>query len=267
MKRFLLLCCLFLIVPVTFAGCAVKSAHEMAEYPWSVILVSKYELKDESVPAGAIDALSSFFSNQIGTSKIVCDVARIDKTLQIVLEFYGDRNVKEQTGYKTFRQFYGLPSGKDDLRVVDFKLDVKAFFYERTQKFENPWKTVLESESAKPDQINKEVEKWFGSALVSNVPEYVYLFESSFRRSSAEGAYKVVNNFSTFDYYYRASGDETVDQIVLFDRFENSPLWYAVAVGGTVLFMLLVYIIFANTRKKRYNDPWQSQSSPTSTGI
>jgi len=124
---------------------------------------------------------------------------------------------------------------------------------------------------ARTTSIDNEVFKYFTSIWGYNGVQRVFVFESNFRRTKVTGHFLRRNEISTFDYYFK----ETTDEITIFDRDANQPMWYAMGICATVIFMFVTYLVVANSRKRRYNTSatsstevqWHSQSFPTSTEI
>ena len=243
---------LVLVIAVTFAGCAPKTAGEEIAYPWAVILVMSFQLSSTSVPEGAVEALSKKLDLK--------NISHEKDTLKVGLYF---------KTYDDFSEYFDVThiNRKDqNTGGVETEIVRKSFTYERTITFENPWKTVLENRAGVIESIRTETVKLFSTSLKSSTPEYYYVLLSDYRRTRVPGAVSSTNLLGVYEYSFIYGPDpESVDEILIFDRFANSPAWYGVAVGATAFFMIVTYIVFAKTKRKRYNKEWLLQSSPTST--
>jgi len=209
----------------------------------------QYQLQSETVPEGAVDAFKSWFKNQageLGVGNIVIEVGRSGTTLQVVVIY---RN------YKTFAQFNGLSTEDEDLEIVSYKSTENLFFFEHTQTFPNPWVT-LRSDAASIDrttEINNEILKLF-TLSPNNETLYAFVFRSWVKRSDVTGAYKMEDHFTFFDYYVRGSGENVPEYITVFDRRANTPIWYVIGVGATLVFMAVAYVVFRATSRQRKKD-------------
>ena len=240
------------VAAVLFAGCAPKTEVDVMEHPWSVGLVIQYKYTSNLIKE-SVDAFRSEFSDD----EFVY-VNFDNKTLQI--DFYFEE-------YDDFVDYFEL-----DAQPVDYLMKESLFFYERTLTFENPFKTVLVDPTspakARIEDVNNKVTIKFG--VPTEGTDYYYLFETSFRRRIAN-TYHVVKSPYYYGYYFSVDKDNphAIQQIEIFDRYSNSPIWYAIGVAATAIFMVIMYFIFAKSKKKSYTiaevEPWQSQSSVTST--
>jgi len=224
----------------------------------------QFDLTEEKVPKGAAEALIKLLEDEPGYDFFV-DVAHgKDKDNQIILQVaIVFKTYKE---YARYFDFYNTDRRDVDHYIINTTIEEKAFYRERTQTFENPWKTALDNAPWKVAELVSHIEAGYRGYIKSAEPEYLYLFMSSFRRSEVTGTVSTSRAIDAYDYLFIYGADErSVDQIKIFDRFANSPLWYVIAVAATIIFMIAAYFVFAKMKKMRYNGTCHLQSSPTST--
>lgn len=230
-----------------FVGCSPQIKAEEREPWWSLWLITKYELNSETVAAGAMDSLMEALKVKVGTHKIEYEPKRDGTSLQLLMRYQD---------YATFRAFHGLDA---DIGKVDWKYRETAFLRETTHKHENPWK-VLESNSFdRVIEINNEVVKCFTLAP-TNQTEYFYMLRSAVRRTNVPGAYKKVDNFDSYDYYFKGLGEGALEYITVYDRRANPAIWYVLGVGATAVFMAGAYLVFRATARRKENNVQTLQS-------
>jgi len=228
------LCAIFaiLLVSVTFAGCGVKSTEDT--YPWQVILGITFEMKNEQILAGAVGTLKE----KLDTPHVTHLGAK--KELHIVFVF------KDFSKFNT--HFEMNVSDKIDVEII-----TKTFFRERTITFKNPWVAVSENEEAR--DVTAGIVETVRSTVTASyldpaiLPEYYYIFASSIRRTNVPNSTRsqITGNY---DYVF----DDSTDEVLIFDRFANQPIWYGIAVGAAGIFMIAAYLLFARAKKRRYNN-------------
>ena len=228
-----------LLTALVFTGCGVKTTEYSAKYPWPVILILKYELNPTTADTtDAIKNINTYLDNLTKDKNIETGVYTDDSALEIQLGF---------EDYETFLDFNGVTKSDDELaKVVGVKMEEKTFFYERTETFENPWKTIS-GNMEKIIAINEEINT---ASLNYTSVEYFFIFDSSMRRTSVPAAYKSENMIADYFYYFYGDSGTRTDEIVIFDRFQNDPIWYVLAVIGAGVFMVAVYLIFRGKESK-----------------
>jgi len=253
---------------IIFSGCSTFSGTESTQdkYPWSVILVLQFEMTAETIPANAVSLLKEDLKKEVteGTppqTRLIepIEVFHYQKTLQVAFEF---------NDYKDFMAYFEIAETENVININEIRT---AFFRERTISFANPWRVIFSNAKAAAEVagVISIVNSRF--SLVSPKPDHFYVFESSFRRTDVQGTIPVDNDIGVYNYvfFYDPAGlhEKSRSNIAIFDRFPNTPLWYVSALGATVLFISIMYIVFARKKNKGYNDICRLQSSPTSTEI
>ena len=244
MKKVLALVIVFMSASVFFAGCNPGTKESMETYPWQVIMVMKYTLSSETINAGAVGGIETFLDKEMEKVNGHAELHKSGKVLQIQLHF---------NTYRAFLNYNGF-NNSESVRVVTFKMEETLFFFNRTQTFENPW-LVLErnDKMQRVNAINGEVEKWVGISAITKV-EHVFVFASSFRRTDVTGNYKMERDFSNYFYFFRgnsnAESEKVPENIVLFDRFANQPIWYVIGLGVTLIFGVGLYFGLRAGKKK-----------------
>ena len=79
----------------------------------------------------------------------------------------------------------------------------------------------------------------------------VLIYQNRLTKSNADITEHVYGG--DYYYYYRVNCPEMKDEIVIFVRDANRPVWYGIAVGATVVFMVGVYLINKKKLGKRMN--------------
>ena len=220
-----------------FVGCSSNNVHESREYPqnWGVILVMRYELRSEEVDANLLKALLDDMDVMFHGAQNAFHQTWVRGTaLQVELHF---------ERYEDFTKFFGLNKELD--KTIDFKLQEEMFFVHRTIKFDNPWNHVINND--KVVHLRERVSWHYAGQLSATVDRRdVFVFASATRRSSVEGSYRTDRNVGEYIYYFNSS----VEQIVIYDKFANSPMWYVTGIGATIVFMGIVYLAYINKRGK-----------------
>jgi len=219
---------------VLLVGCSGVE-NRTRDYPWELILVMRYRLDSEAIRDGAVGGLETFLDGQFTGVAGHGEVHHQGNVLQIQLHF---------DNYRAFLLFNGLSATTEILdNVVEVQIDTSLFFLERTMTFQNPWIKIADNMN-RTESINNAV-AGYANLDATVLPEYVFVFPSTVRRTRVEGHYQRENNLIEFLYYFRAD----VEDIVIFDRMPNTPIWYVIGIGATIAFMLVVYMLFRVTRK------------------
>jgi len=238
---------LIALTAVMFAGCAPKTTTKKVEIWWSIYLITQYTLSSETVAAGAVDGFNAAMQTKTagvvddkGNPKISYELSQSGTTLQLVM-VYKD--------YDALRKFYGLDASTG---YVDYTTKETTFLIEYSHTHQNPWQTLVSATIDRTTEINNEILMFF-TLSPSNQTGYYYLLRAGTRQTSVTGAYKSVDNITSYDYYFNSD----VDQITVYNRRPNTPMWYVVGACATVIFMLGAYFVFKsvyNRRKVRYTN-------------
>ena len=141
-----------------------------------------------------------------------------------------------------FGNFYSYVK-YNDLALTRVQVERSLFFIERTTKF-NAYTKFFDSEgqSKKSAAIVSEFNKEFDLVTLEKTPkpEYLYVLAESMRRSETN-ATKTESEFGDYTYYFKVANDRQ-NYVEIFDRRPNTPIWYGIAVGATVIAMGLFYI-------------------------
>ena len=275
-SRAFLTACLVALVAVFFLGCTTDNNESNPYGPpnwpwnWAIVLLIQFEFNFEIASEPNYQQKIKALEDSLGHEDII-DVASRGKILQVALAFDVPERRSADTALKEFANFFDLTVAVEPVKEIWTE---RAFTSDRTLTFENPWKTVFEDKDATAfidDEIIQTVKARYGS------PErvrYIYEFSTNFRRTAVSAGDKQAELFRDgLAWNYFILVDRTIPgaipDIVILDRYANSPPWYGVAVVATIIFMALMYIVFrtfANSKRKRYNNTqWDSQSSPTFT--
>jgi len=214
---------LVLLLSVVSAGCNGAPKKETMAHPWPVIIVLKYQLQGDTVPAGSVDAMTEYLKD------VETIISVKDKVLQIELWF------EEHNEFLKFFDVTDTP--------VNYEQREHLFTWERTFKFANP--VTLVKGTPALGGIEDEVKKLFTLDAAEEV-EYVYVFCTGFRRSRVTGHYNYENLIIVHYYYFR----DDVETIQIHDKFANTPIWYVLGVVGTAVFMVALYLILRNKKDK-----------------
>ena len=139
--------------------------------------------------------------------------------------------------YYSFAAFNEIDLTKDKLAERDTKRGV--FFSELTVELPSPATRFFGI--VKSAQI---IKRFTNDLAPDKKIEYVYVFSSSYRRTSTN-CDEEVRTGDSYDYYYLV--DET-EKVILFTRDANRPVWYGLAVVVTAAAMTIFY--FVSRRKK-----------------
>ena len=113
------------------------------------------------------------------------------------------------------------------------------FLRERTIVFTNPYNRFFNTNTRSSD-IVRAFDETFNSG--EGVEQFDYIFASNFRRTNVNTQDSGRN--IELDYIYKFSDIDTdTGDIVVFDRFPNTPVWYGLTALGVVLAMLVFYVI------------------------
>jgi hypothetical protein len=86
----------------------------------------------------------------------------------------------------------------------------------------------------------------------------MYVFSSSFRRTEVKNTVNQEQIGRTFNYIFTYGDQNGTDEIVIFDRFANTPIWYGLAVLTSGIFIAGTYIIISRKRSGETPTPVQS---------
>jgi len=149
---------------------------------------------------------------------------------------------------KSYQTFTGLDLTQAPYRTVE--MNETLFLVERTTTLASP-----QSRFFNPTAISTLL-TGFNSAF-NQSGEGIhggYVFLSNFRRTSVPAADKRVFDPATRVYEYQFFTATTLNnEIVIFDRFANTPMWYVVAVGGAIVVMAGFYLISRAISRNRMN--------------
>jgi len=142
-----------------------------------------------------------------------------------------------------------------DLQVIPrTQVDINRglFTIERTITMQNPFRTFFDNTYQVGTQnrtymLVQELNKLNGD--VGDI-ELVYILHSSFRRGSTNATSSRRNIAEgTWEYHFAITDTSDIPPIIIVDRFANTPIWYAIGVGATIIFMLGIYIISKSKSK------------------
>jgi hypothetical protein len=212
-------------VSVSITGCAPKTTRTFNDYAWPVILIMQFELREVTVEQNAISSLKELINNE--------NVIHEQNILQVGLVF---------DNYDKFAEYFGI--NPNAYKSIDTQIVKSTFFYERTITFKNPWNTVLGHARNKITSIHLAVTSLFNLKNPSADPGYIYVLSSSFRRTKVDNTIGREQNGRTFDYVFMYGGQNGTDEIVIFDRFANTPIWYGSALFACGIFIACAYVTF-----------------------
>jgi len=127
-----------------------------------------------------------------------------------------------------------------ELTLANAPLERSLFFIERTTRF-NAYTRFFDvnGPSARTANIISEFNIKFDQSETPRT-EYLFVLFESTRRSNTNATERT-SDFPNYNYYFKVA--ETLDNYVeIFDRRANTPMWYGVAVGATLIVMGLLYI-------------------------
>ena len=151
-------------------------------------------------------------------------LGRNGDTLQLLLEF------DNRESFIQFNQILRLPIRETAVEIVS-----SPFFLERTLTIPNPIvPSLLETNSLRTQRIIDHLTQEFGgTADVS----FIYVFGSSFRRSDSNSPVAVERRGDAWFHIFPVYEPQDLGDIIIFDRFANTPIWYGIGIAATVLFM------------------------------
>lgn len=230
MKKFFALVVIFCSA-VVLVGCGRADDNRSMQYSWTVGLQMRHELSSEMITDGAVDSIREHLTSATYDKDINFNVRHIGAELRIDLRI---------ADFDTFLTFVG--QDLDDLDIVDFEVRERLFFIERTQTFENPLHLAMN----RLQEINQFVRTQ--ANVSATAPENFFVFRSTFRRSNVEGAYESRSTLAAFYYYFNSEAE----YVVLFDRFANQPIWYAIGLLSAGVFMGGLFLVLRkpNTLQK-----------------
>ena len=254
-------CGFFAFVGLTFtatflSGCGTLDP-EYRTYPWTVVLMMRFTLPSGDTNQSAIDNVLSYIDDDVlyGVDARG-SVGQSGSSLLVELRFTHtcDNDCEEvcARNFYNFSNFFSLDTDSETLNnIVLFEWTESLFFFERTQTFKNPWIMAQGGDMSSIHRVETRVRSQFTN--IGENFEKFYVFQSAIRRSTMDNAYRSENMISHFNYFFRSCGETAVQEIVIFDRFANQPMWYIIAVGGRVVFMTGFYFIL-RPRKVRQDD-------------
>lgn len=144
-----------------------------------------------------------------------------------------------------------------DARNAQPEVDIvwRTFFVERTITMQNPFQRFLEGEGNRTMALIQ----FFNEELSTSDEEITlaYHFGSSFRRTSSNATY--VERFADgWMHIFVAESIAELDDIIIFDRFANTPAWYGVGVGATALFMIVLWMLLRPRTNLNQNNAGQN---------
>ena len=148
--------------------------------------------------------------------------------------------------YDSFKDFNGIDLTADANRKLEEKSGL--FTIERTVTLSDPYTRFLDPATNATAQLMVEFNTLFNGG---GDVDYGYVFASSVRRTSTNAVEHEVDYASGYWYYYYGVTNNPADtqEIVIFDRRANTPIWYGVAIVATAVFMGLFYLF----SRKRVN--------------
>ncbi|MCL2570383.1 MAG: hypothetical protein FWE16_04220 [Firmicutes bacterium] len=248
MKKFLIIP-LLVFVAVTFVGCSSVTAAVSRLPDGRVLQIVEFRF-DETTTQNLFDTNEIY--NFLGDPKFGLTTTRSETTVihngeSLTFTFgmyytleradYAIRLTLEFDNFDSYAYFNGIPHDYDT-QTIDIQRNV--FFVERTITMPNPFATFFESNSNRTLDIINHFTAQFGAN--KDDLTLVYVLASPIRRTSTNAT----SNQRTIDthfYFFESTYANMIDEIVVFDRFANTPIWYGIGVGATVIFMLVLYSI------------------------
>ncbi|MCL2755482.1 MAG: hypothetical protein FWE45_00300 [Firmicutes bacterium] len=127
-------------------------------------------------------------------------------------------------------------------QVQEVTIERGIFFVERTITMQNPFRTFFENEDSNRSMGIINHFKYEFNATTDDL-SFIYVIGSSFRRTDTNATTSRRASNGDYYYYFAATSLEDVQDIVVFDRFANTPAWYGVGIGATLLFMGIFFIL------------------------
>ena len=174
-------------------------------------------------------------------------LAIIQDSQSTITRSTNERRVRLELEFDTQEDFWNANgiNHSDAEHTIDISRGV--FFIERTRTIPNPW--ALKTQNT----IRHAFEYMFGANVETEIS---YIFASSHRRTRVEGATLERRGLAWFYIF-----ENYEDDIVIFDRFANTPIWYVIGVGATVIFMAGLWFILRRQKDQAQNNAWQNSLS------
>jgi len=166
-----------------------------------------------------------------------------------VIEKINNKDINIARLIITFGNYYSYARFNDIALAPPVKSTSSLFFIERTNKF-NAYTRYFDTEGQSKKTalvVSKFIETFDKNPTTKT--EYMYALLASSRRSKTN-ANLAENEFGTYSYYFKISAD-LQNEVVIFDRRANTPIWYGIAVGVTAVAMVGFYFIAKQLRKPR----------------
>jgi hypothetical protein len=116
-------------------------------------------------------------------------------------------------------------------------INESTFFSDRTITLANPFNRLFTGVRS-ANAVNAFADAF--NALGGEIDEYNYIFHSSFRRTNVVDADTRRDGLNHM--YLFADISDEIGNIVIKDRFANTPIWYAIGVGIALVSMVLIYV-------------------------
>lgn len=148
----------------------------------------------------------------------------------------------------SFMKFNGINDLREVPKTTVAPLDYSLFVIWRTITIPNPYQRFFIAENAPNSHlIMKKFNDEFNGGRV--VTENFYIFLSSSRRTEVNSD-ETVKTLSGYEYYFRVSEVNQKD-VIIRDRFANTPIWYVLAVVATAGAMAAFYFILKSREKRK----------------
>ena len=127
---------------------------------------------------------------------------------------------------------------------TDVSVNWGLFFVERRVTMPNPFRLFFEGEGTRAGKVLN----FLKAEFPEEEPYLVYMMLFSTRRTDTN-AYDSRRTPDLFgwEHVFITQAGEAPEDIVIFDRFANPPIWYAIGIVATMIFMLVLYLL---VRKK-----------------
>ena len=133
--------------------------------------------------------------------------------------------------------------GTTYMLIKDVEVTSSLFFRERTITMMNPFKHFFGSESTTRMGAIIDV---FYDEIGDLDDEFLLIYTKDFTaRRTSSNAYIVQRHIDGWRHGFVFAIDEMDEwkDIIIMDRFANTPIWYAIAVGATAIFMSFMWFI------------------------
>ena len=153
----------------------------------------------------------------------------------------------EFESYTQFYQFNGINIREEPNRII--KQDNSLLFVDRTITLSNPYSRFLDTTANPTAQLLRDFNQIF-NPNAAEPKNLAYMFTSSFRRTHVNSD-TIEHDLLRINwkYFFYIDPSNPTD-IVIHDRFANTPIWYGIAILLTILFMGGLYIVLR--RKERH---------------